>query len=93
VLGGDAPLRRLLARIPGLDLAVLPDSGCCGAAGVHMLAEPARAAALRSPVLEALATSGATRLLSANVGCRLHLGNAARVPVHHPVDFLAEHLA
>ena len=93
VLGGDAPLRRLLARIPGLDLAVLPDSGCCGAAGVHMLAEPARAAALRTPVLESLATSGATRLLSANIGCRLHLGNAARVPVQHPVDFLAEHLA
>jgi glycolate oxidase iron-sulfur subunit len=93
VLGNDAPLRRLLARIPGLDLVELPDTGCCGAAGMHMLSEPARAAALRAPLLAALATSGATRLLSANVGCRLHLANAATVPVRHPVDFLAEHLA
>jgi glycolate oxidase iron-sulfur subunit len=93
VLENDAPLRRLLARIPGLDLVELPDTGCCGAAGLHMLAEPARAAALRAPLLEALAASGATRLLSANIGCRLHLGNASSIPVRHPIDFLAEHLA
>jgi glycolate oxidase iron-sulfur subunit len=93
VLGGDAPLRRLLARIPELDLVELPDTGCCGAAGTHMLEEPARAAALRAPLLEAFAASGATQLLSANLGCRLHLGNATKMPVRHPIDFLAEQLA
>jgi glycolate oxidase iron-sulfur subunit len=93
VLAGDGALRRLLARIPGLDLVELPDTGRCGAAGLHMLSEPERAAALRAPLLDALAASGATQLLSANIGCRLHLGNAARVPVRHPVDFLAEQLA
>lgn len=93
VLGGDAPLRRWLARVPGLDLVELPDTGCCGAAGLHMLSEPDRAAAFRAPLLEALAASGATELLSANIGCRLHLGNAVSMPVRHPIDFLAEHLA
>jgi glycolate oxidase iron-sulfur subunit len=93
VLGTDAALLRLLARIPQLDLVELPDTGCCGAAGMHMLSEPARAAALRAPLLEALAASGATQLLSANLGCRLHLGNAVSMPVRHPIDFLAEHLA
>jgi glycolate oxidase iron-sulfur subunit len=58
-----------------------------------MLTEPARAAALRAPLLEALAASGASGLLSANLGCRLHLGNAVSMPVRHPIDFLAEHLA
>jgi glycolate oxidase iron-sulfur subunit len=93
VLGTDAALLRLLARIPDLDLVDLPDTGCCGAAGTHMLSEPARAAALRAPLLDAFAASGATELLSANLGCRLHLGNAVTLPVRHPIDFLAEHLA
>lgn len=89
----DAALRRLLARVPGLDLVELPDTGCCGAAGLHQLAEPARAAALRAPLLQALADSGATELLSANIGCRLHLAAGTTISVRHPIDFLAEHLA
>ena len=89
----DAALRRLLQRIPDLNLVELPDSGCCGAAGLHMLAEPQRAAALRAPVLQSLANSGAQELLSANIGCRLHLANGARIAVRHPLEFLAEHLA
>jgi glycolate oxidase iron-sulfur subunit len=93
VLGSDAALMRLLARVPGLDLVELPDTGCCGAAGLHMLAEPERAATFRAPLLDALAASGASELLSANLGCRLHLGNAVSMPVRHPIDFLAEHLA
>lgn len=86
-------LQRLLAKVPGLQVVVLPDTGCCGAAGLHMLAEPTRAAALRAPLLEAFARSRADQLLSANIGCRLHLGNALTVPVRHPVEFLAEYLA
>ena len=93
VVRSEAALRRLLARIPGLDLVDLPDTGCCGAAGLHQLAEPARADALRAPLLAALAASGASELLSANIGCRLHLGNGTMIAVRHPIDFLAEHLA
>lgn len=93
VVRSDAALRRLLARVPGLDLVELPDTGCCGAAGLHQLAEPARADALRAPLLAALAATGAGELLSANIGCRLHLANGAIMPVRHPIDFLAEHLA
>ena len=92
----DAPsaaaTRALLARIPGLEVIELPDTGCCGAAGLHMLEEPERAARLRQPLLDALAGSGATELLSANIGCRLHLANGTRMPVRHPVEILAEHL-
>lgn len=93
VVRSDAALRRLLARVPGLDLVELPDTGCCGAAGLHQLAEPARAAALRTPLLDALAASGAAELLSANIGCRLHLAGGTTIPVRHPIEFLAEHLA
>lgn len=93
VVHSEAALRRLLARIPGLDLVELPDTGCCGAAGLHQLAEPARAAAFRRPLLAALEASGAREVLSANIGCRLHLAQGITLPVRHPIDFLAEHLA
>lgn len=88
---GSVPaLRRLLARIPGLQVVELDAGfGCCGAAGTQMLTDPARASEYRAPLLSQLQASGATRLLSANIGCRLHLGNGTRLPVEHPVEFLA----
>lgn len=93
VLRSERALRALLARIPGLDLVDLPDTGCCGAAGTHMFTEPDRAAALRQPLLAAFAASGASVLLTANVGCRLHLQMGdATMPVRHPLAFLADHL-
>jgi glycolate oxidase iron-sulfur subunit len=93
VAKSDAALRRLLARIPELDLVELPDTGCCGAAGLHMVNEPERAETFRAPLIDALQASGASELLSANIGCRLHLANGTKIPVSHPIDFLAEHLA
>ncbi|NUO75304.1 MAG: (Fe-S)-binding protein [Lysobacter sp.] len=91
VVGSVPALRRLLARVPGLSLIELDAGyGCCGAAGTQMLTEPERAADYREPLLRQFAASGATRLLSANIGCRLHLGAALTAPVVHPLAFLAE---
>jgi len=94
VVRSDGATRALLARVPALDVIPLDAGyGCCGAAGSQMLTDPARAAAYRAPLLEQLAASGATRLLSANLGCRLHFAAAARVPVQHPLEFLAQCLS
>ena len=92
--GSTAPL---LARIPGLLVESLPDRGCCGAAGSHMLHAPDRAAALRAPLLDALAASGAATLCSSNIGCRMFLDAGARerglaVACRHPVELLSEQL-
>ena len=87
-------LRRLLARVPGLTVIELDAGfGCCGAAGNSMLADRERAASYRQPLLDQLARSGAARLLSANIGCRLHLTGGTALPVQHPLEFLAEVLA
>ncbi len=97
VTRSDAVLTALLARVPGIDVAALTATGCCGAAGSHMLTEPTRAAALREPWLDAIARSRAATLCSANVGCRLHLGagieqRGIEVATRHPLELLAEHL-
>lgn len=83
-------LRGLLARVPELEVAELSAGhGCCGAAGTQMLLDPSRAAAHRRPLIQEFESSAATRLLSANIGCRLHLANATSKPVQHPLEFLA----
>ncbi len=88
---GVRALHDLLAWVPGLDVAVLDAGfGCCGAAGTQMLTDPARAARFRQPLLDQFAASGASRLLSANIGCRLHLANGTDRPVQHPLEFLSE---
>lgn len=94
VARSDGALRTLLGRVPGLDIVPLDAGfGCCGAGGTQMLSDPGRAAQFRKPLLDQLAASGATRLLSANIGCRLHLANGTVLPVQHPLEFLAECLA
>ena len=94
-VSGTVPaLRRLLAGIPQLTVIEIDAGyGCCGAAGSQMLSDPARANGYRQPLLDQLAASGATALLSANIGCRLHLANGTALPVLHPLEFLAEALA
>ena len=48
------------------------------------------AAALRAPVLAAIPET-AELLLSANIGCRLHLSGGRAV--QHPLEFMAHYLA
>lgn len=94
VVRSDGALLGLLARVPDLEVVVLDAGfGCCGAAGTQMLTDPARAARFRQPLLDQLAASGATRLLSANIGCRLHLADGTVLPVQHPLELLADCLA
>ena len=92
-VGSVPALRRLLARVPGLEVVELNAGfGCCGAAGTQLLTEPARADDYRRPLLAQLEASGATRLLSANIGCRLHLATGTALPVLHPLELLAQAL-
>jgi glycolate oxidase iron-sulfur subunit len=90
VVKSDNATRALLARVPGLEVVELDAGhGCCGAAGTQMLTAPGRANGFRQPLLDQLRASGASRLLSANIGCRLHFANGTPLPVQHPLEFLA----
>jgi glycolate oxidase iron-sulfur subunit len=98
VARADGAVRRLLARIPDLELEVLPTRGmCCGAAGSYMLEFPERAVAQRQRVFENLPDPLPGLLLTANIGCRLHLGAGLRergtpMEVQHPLVLLAQQL-
>ena len=74
--------------------AVLPDTARQFARAIVMpnLKPPVtttdRAAAYRQPLLDQLAESGASGLLSANLGCRIHLAGGTPATVEHPLALL-----
>jgi len=85
--------RRLLARIPGLEVAEIGESSlCCGSAGVYNLLEPETAAELGARKVENLLATRAQAVLSANPGCLLQLRNGLRqrglaeIPAFHLVE-------
>ncbi len=87
--------RRLLAAIPGLEVAEIPEGSlCCGSAGVYNLLEPEPANALGDRKVDNLLLTGAEAVLSANPGCLMQLMSGLRrrgcsaMPAFHMVELL-----
>jgi len=87
--------RRLLAAIPGLEVAEIPEGSlCCGSAGVYNLLEPDTANALGDRKVDNLLLTGAEAVLSANPGCLMQLMSGLRrrglntMPAFHMVELL-----
>ncbi|MBI4246741.1 MAG: 4Fe-4S dicluster domain-containing protein [Candidatus Rokubacteria bacterium] len=87
--------RRLLGRIPGLELIPLADSAlCCGSAGVYNLLEPGVADRLLDMKIDRICATGATTVVTGNPGCMLQIAKGCRarglaLDVVHPVELLA----
>jgi glycolate oxidase iron-sulfur subunit len=94
-LGGNAPVHRLLGRIPGLAVAPMPPGqGCCGAAGTYLLEHPAMAEALLADLLAPVCLAPPDVIVTTNPGCALHLAAGVReaglnIAVLHPVELIA----
>ena len=87
-LKGDARVERLL-REAGYELAPVADAHlCCGSAGSYSILQAAIADALRARKLAALVANAPDMIATANIGCQLHLGAAANVPVRHWIELI-----
>jgi glycolate oxidase iron-sulfur subunit len=87
--------RRLLATIPGLEVAEIEEASlCCGSAGVYNLLHPEPANELGDRKVENLLATKAQAVLSANPGCLLQLMSGLRrrglqaMPTFHLVELL-----
>jgi glycolate oxidase iron-sulfur subunit len=84
---------RQLLRARGYDLSNTRDDHlCCGSAGSYSLLQPAMSARLRERKLDALSVDQPELIVSANIGCQLHLAQAADIPVRHWTELLLEGL-
>jgi glycolate oxidase iron-sulfur subunit len=98
VLRDEQSVYRLLQRIPDIELLPLPENAlCCGGAGTYPLREPELAARMGQRKLDHVRAMQPDVLVSANIGCGLHLGRTLReaglpVSVLHPVVLLAQQL-
>jgi len=86
--------RRLLARIPGLELRELAESSlCCGSAGIYNVTQPEMSARLGRRKVEHVLAVAPELLVTANPGCALQIANGLRaagspVEVVHVVQLL-----
>ena len=81
--------------LESLGAVVLPfaDSHlCCGSAGTYSILQPKVAEELRARKLAALQVPRPDVILSANVGCIVHLAGAADIPVRHWIEWIAARL-
>ena len=93
--GIHAEPRRLLATIPGLEVAEIEEASlCCGSAGVYNLLHPEPANQLGDRKVENLILTHADAVISANPGCLLQLKSGLRrrghaaMPAYHMVELL-----
>jgi glycolate oxidase iron-sulfur subunit len=86
--------RALLRGIPGLEVVDVPNGDvCCGAAGLYNVLEPEMSSELRRRKAEAVASTGADVVASANPGCTIQIAAGLRelgstMRVLHPIEIL-----
>jgi len=86
--------RELLAGIPDLVVAEVPDAGiCCGSAGIYNLVQPEAAQQLAERKAASVASTGADLVVSGNPGCALQIASALAtagrpIPVAHLAEVL-----
>jgi glycolate dehydrogenase iron-sulfur subunit len=84
-------------KLPNLPAAVLRQLGftltetaephlCCGSAGSYSILQPRLAARLRDRKLAALGAGHPDMIVTANIGCQLHLAAGTELPVRHWIE-------
>ena len=80
-----------LLRESGFELAPVPDAHlCCGSAGTYSILQPELSLRLRAAKQAALASGRPSRIVTANIGCLVHLDTGIGIPVRHWIELLDE---
>ena len=75
----------------GYAIAACPDRHlCCGAAGTYSILQPALSGQLLKNKITALESDQPERIVTANIGCLLHLQSGTQKPVAHWIELIDE---
>ncbi|HUO43725.1 MAG TPA: glycolate oxidase subunit GlcF [Burkholderiales bacterium] len=92
-LGLRGRTETLLAEL-GFELTAVPDvSLCCGSAGTYSILQPELSQRLLDNKIAALESGQPSAIVTANIGCQLHLQSATDLSVTHWIEVLDEWLA
>jgi glycolate oxidase iron-sulfur subunit len=92
-MGQSGSVEKVLTEI-GISLTKTKDKHlCCGSAGTYSLLQPQLSKKLLANKINALTIESPNRIVTANIGCQLHLDSAAKVPVDHWIELVDEKLA
>lgn len=84
--GQGGAVQTVLARL-GAAVHTAADGGrCCGSAGFYSQEHPALAQQLRDERLAQLSAHSPAHIVTANIGCQLHLQGGSSVPVSHWIE-------
>lgn len=76
-------------RKAGIELAQTKEKHlCCGSAGTYSILQPELSQRLLANKLKALTVDNPDRIVTANIGCQMHLETKAQVPVQHWIELL-----
>tara|TARA_R110000850_G_scaffold234059_1_gene359004 strand:- start:11996 stop:13036 length:1041 start_codon:yes stop_codon:yes gene_type:complete len=76
-------------RKAGIELAETKEKHlCCGSAGTYSILQPKLSQRLLNNKLKALTVDNPDRIVTANIGCQMHLETKAQVPVQHWIELL-----
>ncbi|MEQ8937674.1 MAG: heterodisulfide reductase-related iron-sulfur binding cluster, partial [Gammaproteobacteria bacterium] len=82
-------LQRLGCRLVPVDNAYL----CCGSAGVYSLLQTTISQQVKQEKLKTLLQNDAELILTANIGCLVHLDQSSPVPVRHWAEYIASRIS
>jgi glycolate oxidase iron-sulfur subunit len=86
----DGSVERILDRV-GIPLVDTTEKHlCCGSAGTYSMFQPEISKRLLKRKLAALSVGKPEQIVTANVGCQLHLASRSDVPVRHWIELLDE---
>lgn len=84
----EGAIERILERV-GIPLATTAEKHlCCGSAGTYSLLQPELSERLLDRKLAALSVGQPAQIVTANIGCQLHLASRSTVPVRHWIELL-----
>jgi len=80
-------------RAVGVDVTLCADSHlCCGSAGTYSVLQPELSYQLRDNKLNKLMATEPEEIVSANIGCLMHLQSGTDTPVRHWVELIDQSL-
>lgn len=86
-------VEEILQRL-GFTLTAVADSHlCCGSAGTYSMLQPDLSQRLQKNKLQCLQAGGPDLIVTANVGCQLHLESGAETGVKHWIELIDESMA